>query len=154
MTRTPALPWPVRSAHIVTAAFLAVAGDTVQVVAGTYAETVEPRFSGTLGQPDHLHCRIRRHSHRRWYGTGSAFRLIKAVPIYVTINGFHIGPTAETGIYVSAAEFERDHYEQHYQRHSPATASTCLAADHVTVSNNTVTNAGWTQQVPASISRA
>ena len=65
-------------------------------------ETVEPRFSGTAGNPITFLAGSGVSVTGDGTGTGSAFRLIKAVPIYITINGFHITGTAETGIYVSA----------------------------------------------------
>ncbi len=81
------------------AASVAGPGDTVSVVAGSYAETVNPSTSGASGNVITYTAAAGVTVTGNGTATGSAFRLNGIS--YITINGFHIGPTAETGIYVS-----------------------------------------------------
>jgi parallel beta-helix repeat protein len=110
---TPALPF----CTISKGASVAVAGDIVSVLAGTYAETVSPPRSGSAGLP----ITFTAASSVTVSGNGSAtsggaFR-ISANKSYITVNGFTITGTADYGIYVSAS-------------------------NHINISNNHVSYAG------------
>jgi uncharacterized repeat protein (TIGR02543 family) len=101
-------------------AYFATAGQIVHVVHGTYAESVYPSYSGAAGNPITF-----------WGDPGvtvtgqpgtpttnySAFAL--SGKSYIVIDGFNITNTSNQGIYVDAS-------------------------DHITITNNHVTNAGVT----------
>ena len=95
---TPALPF----CTISKGASVAVAGDTVQVLAGSYAETVSVPKSGSSGLPITYSAT----SGVMVSGNGSAsiggaFRI--SSKSYIAINGFTITGTADRGIYVSGS---------------------------------------------------
>ncbi|MEP7133750.1 MAG: right-handed parallel beta-helix repeat-containing protein [Chloroflexota bacterium] len=97
-------------------ASVAVAGDTVQVLAGTYAETVNVPNSGSAGNP----ITFSAVSGVTVTGSGSvsggnAFRI--SSKSYVTVVGFTVTGTADDGIYV-------------------------ITSNHITLSNNHVSYAG------------
>ena len=100
------------------AASIAVAGDTVQVVAGTYAETVNGTNSGTVDQPiTYSAAQGVTVSGNGQASSGGAFRI--SGKTYVVVNGFTIIGTADYGIYVSGS-------------------------NHITLSNNHVSYSGST----------
>ena len=103
-------------------AYLAVVGNIVHVLHGTYAETVYPRNNGAPGNP------ITFQADPGVTVTGqpgtpsvaySAFAL--SYKSYVVIKGFNITQTSQKGIYVDSS-------------------------DHITISNNHVSYAGATSQ--------
>jgi parallel beta-helix repeat protein len=119
------------------AASVAVAGDTVSVVAGTYAETVTPSNSGTSGNPIIYLGASGVVVTGDGTSTGSAFRANGLS--YITINGFTVQNTAEGGIYVSGSNF--------IISNNTVTNTTnwgIYAPDstNITISNNTVSLAG------------
>ncbi len=97
-------------------AFLAHAGDTVDVVHGTYAETVFVNlYSGTAGNPITFHAEpgVTVTGSAAGFGVGFALSLQD----YIVIDGFNITQTRYVGIYVDTA-------------------------NHITIANNHVTYAG------------
>jgi parallel beta-helix repeat protein len=120
-------------------ASVARSGDTVRVLAGTYAETVSiSTWSGTLGNP----ITFSAESGVIVTGsgsptTGSAFRIFGLN--YITIDGFTVNSTAETGIYVSGDHFVISN------NHVTGTASHgifAIESNNVTISNNQVSTSG------------
>ncbi len=99
------------------AALIAAPGNTVNVMAGTYAEKVRPTFNGTAGNPITFSAGVGVVMTGSHDGTGSdnAFRL--NTKSYIVINGFTITDTVDEGIYVTAS-------------------------DHISVLNNIVTLSG------------
>ena len=98
----------------------AVPGDTVHVLAGTYAETVFVEHSGTAGNPISFQAEPGVTVTGRTDGTddgSSAFSL--GGRSYIVIDGFTITQTRYIGIYVASS-------------------------DHITISNNHVSYAGVT----------
>jgi parallel beta-helix repeat protein len=108
------------------AAGLALAGDTVSVLAGTYPETVKPLNSGSAGNPVTFSAApgvtVTGESGNATNGGG--FRLFNKS--YIVIDGFNITGTADYGIYVSTA-------------------------NHITISNNHVSYSGSAVNVRAGI---
>ena len=103
-------------------AYLAIAGDIVHVLHGTYAETVYPRNNGSAGHP------ITFQADPGVTVTGqpgtstvaySAFAV--SLKSYVIIDGFNVYNTSSKGIYVDSS-------------------------DHITISNNHVSLAGASSQ--------
>jgi parallel beta-helix repeat (two copies) len=92
-----------------------VAGDTVHVLHGTYAETVFVEHSGTAGNPITFHADPGVTVTGNPAGFGSAFAV--STQSYVVIDGFNITDTPIQGIYVDAS-------------------------NHITISNNHVSYAG------------
>jgi len=83
-------------------ASVAVAGDTVQVLAGSYAETVGVPTSGSSGLPiTYSAASGVTMSGNGSTSSGSAFRI--SSKSYITITGFTITDTADRGIYVSGS---------------------------------------------------
>ena len=97
-------------------ASVATAGKTVHVLHGTYAETVYPN-SGVAGSPITFNADPGVTVTGDPTGFGSAFAL--SLDSYVVINGFNIANTPYKGIYVDAS-------------------------NHITISNNHVSNSGVT----------
>ena len=103
-------------------AYLAMPGQIVQVLHGTYAETIYPERSGTEGNPITY-----------WADPGVTVTGQPGTPTtsyyafglgarnYIVIDGFNITNTSNKGIYVDASQ-------------------------HVTITNNHVSNAGATSQ--------
>ena len=96
-------------------AYLAVAGETVYVVDGTYAETVFVERSGTDGNPITFRASPSVTVTGDSAGFGSAFAI--GGQSYIVIDGFNIYHTKYKGIYVDGS-------------------------NHITISNNHVTYAG------------
>ncbi len=97
------------------AAGIAVAGDTVHVVAGTYLETVDPANNGTSGSPITFAAGAGVTVKGDGSSTGSAFHLSGAQ--YITIDGFNVIDTVDHGFYV-------------------------LSSSNIHITNNTVSSAG------------
>ncbi|MBI3174655.1 MAG: right-handed parallel beta-helix repeat-containing protein, partial [Chloroflexi bacterium] len=97
------------------AAVALTAGDTVNVVAGTYAETVYPAANGTSVAPITFHAQTGVTVTGDAAGFGSAFAV--SARSYVVIDGFNITQTKYKGIYVDSS-------------------------NHITITNNHVTYAG------------
>ena len=84
------------------AAGLAAAGDTVQVLAGTYAETVNGTNSGSAGLPiTYTATTGVTVSGNGLASGGNAFRLLGKS--YIVVNGFTVTGTADYGIYISGS---------------------------------------------------
>jgi parallel beta-helix repeat protein len=79
-------------------ASVAIAGDTVSVLAGSYAETVSVPKSGSSGLPITYTAASGVTMTGNGSTSGSAFRI--SSKSYVTINGFTITGTVDRGIYV------------------------------------------------------
>jgi parallel beta-helix repeat protein len=90
-------------------------GDTVRVLAGTYAEKVKPQYKGTPGNPITFSAAPGVIVTGDGSASGSAFRLYDYS--YITIDGFNVTGTSEEGIYV-------------------------YYSDHIIISNNHVSYAG------------
>jgi parallel beta-helix repeat protein len=112
--KSPAAPF----CTIGKAAGLAVAGDSVHVVAGTYLETVDPANNGTSGNPITFSAGAGVTVKGDGTSTGSAFHLSSAQ--YITIDGFNMSDTVDHGIYV-------------------------LGSSNINITNNTVFSAGTPQ---------
>jgi parallel beta-helix repeat protein len=99
------------------AADLADAGDTVHVVAGSYAETVKPLYTGGAGMPlSFLASKgVTVTGEAGNTTSGNAFRMTSKG--YIIIDGFTITGTADYGIYAASS-------------------------NHITISNNQVSNSG------------
>ena len=121
------------------AASVAGPGDTVQVVAGTYAETVNPSASGTSGNVITWNAAAGVVVSGNGTATGSAFRLNGIS--YTTITGFHITGTAETGIYVSGLNANVI-VSNNVISTTASHGIFVTDASVVTVSNNTVSGSG------------
>jgi len=110
--QTPALPF----CTITKGASAAAAGDTVQVLAGSYAETVTVPKSGSAGLPITYSAEagviVTGNGNT---SSGGAFRITSRS--YVTIDGFTVTGTADYGLYV-------------------------WGSDHITLSNNHVSYSG------------
>ena len=113
-------------------------GDTVQVVAGSYAETVNPSFSGIAGSPITYSALSGVIVTGNGTATGSAFRITSQN--YIVINGFTIQNTTENGIYLATTT---------YVTVSNNTVSNTFSngiyvdgSDHATVSDNVISHAG------------
>jgi hypothetical protein len=101
-------------------AFIAAPGNTIRVLAGTYAEKVRPTISGTAGYPITFSAAPGvTVTGAGIPGSGSinAFRLTSLG--YITIDGFTITGTVDEGIYVSGP-----------------------GSNHITVTNNHVSSSG------------
>jgi parallel beta-helix repeat protein len=83
------------------AAGLAVAGDSVHVLAGTYLETVSPANNGSSGNPITFTADPGVTVKGNGTSSGSGFRLSSRQ--YITINGFTVTGTVDHGIYVSGS---------------------------------------------------
>ena len=93
-------------------------GESVLVVAGTYAETVSPANSGTAGNPITYSAAPGVTVTGNGTATGNAFRMTGSTGhSYIVIDGFTVTDTVDYGIYASGA-------------------------DHITISNNHVSSAG------------
>jgi parallel beta-helix repeat protein len=97
------------------AASLVSAGETVRVVAGTYAETVNGPNSGTAGNPITYSAAPGVTVTGNATASGNAFRM--SSKSYIVIDGFTITDTVDYGIYASGS-------------------------NHITISNNHVSSAG------------
>ena len=97
------------------AAGLVSAGQTVRVVAGTYAETVNGPNSGTAGNPITYSAAPGVTVTGNGTASGNAFRMTSKS--YIVIDGFTITNTVDYGIYASGS-------------------------NHITISNNHVSSAG------------
>ncbi len=99
------------------AAALADAGDTVHVVAGSYAETVKPLYTGGAGMPlSFLAAKgVTVTGEAGNTTSGNAFRMTSKG--YIIIDGFTVTGTADYGIYASNS-------------------------NHITISNNQVSTSG------------
>src|SRR5512133_1674728 len=91
---TPTLPF----CTISKGATVALAGDIVSVLAGTYPETVSLPRSGSAGLPITFTAAPGVTVSGNGTATGSAFRI--SSKSYITINGFTVTGTADYGIYV------------------------------------------------------
>ena len=109
---TPALPFCTMGKGAATAN----AGDTVRVLAGTYAETVLPK-TGTAGNPVTFLATpgVTVTGTPGAINSGGAFRV--TTKSYVVIDGFTVTGTADYGIYV-------------------------WGSNHITISNNHISNSG------------
>jgi parallel beta-helix repeat protein len=94
---------------------VALQGNIVRVLAGTYAERVVPQHQGSAGNPITFSALPGVTVTGDGSGTGSAFRLTNTS--YITIDGFGVSDTTEDGIYV-------------------------YGSNHITVSNNHVSSVG------------
>jgi len=96
---------------------VATAGDTVRVLAGTYAEKVVPAHVGTAGNPITFFAApgVSVTGDLSDPSTNSAFRLI--TKSYITVDGFTVTGTTQEGIYV-------------------------LNSNNITISNNHVSSSG------------
>ncbi len=110
---TPSQPF----CTITMGASVAVQGNTVRVLAGTYAEKVKPVNNGSIGNPITFSAAPGVTVTGDGSESGSAFRLTGFS--YITIDGFTVTHTSDHGIYVSGS-------------------------DHITISNNRVSYAGNT----------
>jgi parallel beta-helix repeat protein len=108
---TPAQPF----CTIGKGADVASAGNTVRVMAGTYAEKVVPPYPGSIGNPITFSAAPGVTVTGDGSPSGSAFRLSNTS--YITIDGFTITGTKDYGIYV-------------------------YTSNHITISNNHVTLSG------------
>ena len=97
------------------AASLLTAGQTVRVLAGTYAETVNGANSGSAGNPITYSAAPGVTVTGNGTATGNAFRM--SSKSYIVIDGFTITDTVDYGIYASGS-------------------------NHITISNNHVSSAG------------
>jgi parallel beta-helix repeat protein len=97
------------------AASLLIAGQTVRVVAGTYAETVNGPNSGTAGNPITYSAAPGVTVTGNGTASGNAFRM--SSKSYIVIDGFTITDTVDYGIYAASS-------------------------NHITISNNHVSSAG------------
>ena len=97
------------------AAGLVSAGQTVRVLAGTYAETVNGPNSGTAGNPITYSAAPGVTVTGNGTASGNAFRMTSKS--YIIIDGFTIANTVDYGIYASTS-------------------------NHITISNNHVSSAG------------
>ncbi len=130
---TPAQPY----CTIGKGAAMAGPGDTVRVVAGSYAETVQPTTSGTSGLPITFSAAPGVIVTGDGTGTGSAFRFSGLS--YITVDGFTVNNTAETGIYVNGSYITITNNQLY---HTYSYGVYLLSSNHITVSNNHVTYAG------------
>ena len=104
-------------------------GESVLVVAGTYAETVSPAHSGTAGNPITYSAAPGVTVTGSGTATGNAFRMTGSTGhSYIVIDGFTITDTVDYGIYASGA-------------------------DHITISNNHVSSAGSPVQATPAVTR-
>jgi parallel beta-helix repeat protein/VCBS repeat-containing protein len=96
---------------------IAVAGDTVRVLAGSYAETVNPNFDGAIGNPITFSAvaGVAVTGAPGNSTNGGAFRM--SAKNYITIDGFTIVDTADYGIYA-------------------------LGSTNITITNNNISSAG------------
>jgi parallel beta-helix repeat protein len=108
---TPAAPF----CTITKGANVAVAGNTVRVLAGTYAETVNVPSSGAAGNPITFSAAPDVTVTGDGTASGNAFRMTSRS--YIVIDGFTITDTVDYGIYASTS-------------------------NHITISNNHVSSAG------------
>ena len=97
------------------AASLLTAGQTVRVLAGTYAETVNGPNSGTAGYPITYSAAPGVTVTGNGTSSGNAFRM--SAKSYIVIDGFTITDTVDYGIYAATS-------------------------NHITISNNHVSSAG------------
>jgi parallel beta-helix repeat protein len=114
-------------------AALAAAGDTVRVVAGSYAETVVPSRSGTAGNPITYSAAPGVVVTGNGTGTGSAFRFFGLS--YIVIDGFNVNGTSENGIYVSGSNLT---LTNNYVTGAAANGIYVEVSNGVTISNNHV----------------
>ncbi|MEP7137573.1 MAG: right-handed parallel beta-helix repeat-containing protein, partial [Chloroflexota bacterium] len=96
-------------------ASVAVAGDTVRVLAGTYAETVNGTNSGSVGLPITYSAAPGVTVTGNGTATGNAFRM--SGKSYIVVDGFTITGTVDYGIYT-------------------------FGSNNITISNNHVSNSG------------
>jgi len=118
-------------------ASVAVAGNTVRVLAGTYAETVALPRSGTSGNPITFSAAPGVIVTGNGTATGSAFRGFGLS--YIVIDGFTINSTTEHGIYMSGSFFI---YTNNIVTGSKNQGIFVLNSNNVTVSNNHVSTSG------------
>jgi parallel beta-helix repeat protein len=107
----PALPF----CTITKGATVAVAGDTVWVLAGSYAETVTAPKSGSAGLPITYSAAPGVTMTGNGSTSGSAFRISSKA--YITVDGFDVTGAKGDGIYISAS-------------------------NHITISNNHISYSG------------
>jgi len=83
-------------------AYLATPGDTIRVLAGTYAEKVKPYTNGIAGSPITFSAAPGVTVTGDGTASGSAFRL--SAWSYITVDGFNVTGTSDHGIYVSNSD--------------------------------------------------
>ena len=115
---------------------MAIAGDTVRVLAGTYAETVKPNF-GNSGNPVTFSAApgVTVTGEAGNSTDGGGFRLYNCTPVcagtsYVVIDGFTVTGTADHGIYASGSHrliIRNNHVSYPAVRHIIVVVFTCLA---------------------------
>ena len=125
------------------AATLAGAGDTISVVAGTYTETVEPATGGSSGSPI-TYTAGAGVVITGTVGTTSAFRFTN--PSYITVNGFHINATTETGIYITGNSghiiLSGNTITNTTSFGIQAVGTVATPVSNLTISNNAISNSG------------
>ena len=119
------------------AAGIAVAGDTVQVLAGSYAETVNGANSGSAGSPITYSAAsgVTVTGNGSANG-GSAFRI--SGESYIVVDGFTITGTADYGIYVFNSNHISLSNNQVSSSGSPASGSTRVGIYINSTTNSTI----------------
>ncbi|HEY5140344.1 MAG TPA: right-handed parallel beta-helix repeat-containing protein, partial [Methylococcales bacterium] len=112
-----------------------VAGDTVRVLAGTYAETVNiSTFSGSAGLPITFSAAP---GVIMTAGTTSAFRIFSLH--YITVDGFTVTSAVDYGIYASGNHFI---FSNNHITGTPNHGIYVTDSNNITVSNNHVSTSG------------
>ena len=118
-------------------ASIALAGDTVRVLAGTYAETVNGPNSGSVGNPITYSAAAGVTVTGNGTATGSAFRMTSKS--YIVVDGFTITNTVDDGIYVNGSNnitIQNNHVSY---SGSPASGSTRQGIYFTSTSNSLIT---------------
>ena len=115
----------------------AMAGDTVLVLAGTYAETVNAVRSGTAGNPITFSATPGVIVTGNGTATGSAFRVV--AQNYIVIDGFTINNTKENGMYLSGSNLT---VSNNIVTNSAANGIYVVDSSSATISDNTISASG------------